>query len=266
MLQHEIHDYLYRFFEATHCEILEKSKYFLDIQLSIEMDKILMNRPFYWHYLEKIGGIPNPMRLTLITDQNKVPEDLKGDIIHYGSPRLHQIFKATGELGAYIRMYEDVRPNNHAHIPLHPWLGVNMKVSYQCDRKKDMLYSLGLHLISGTIVSDFHETLQTIAMTPKIPDFCFTLTPIIKPQSGLIRLEEAVKSLILQDDHTWADEARKRWEHDLHLLNQFYHDMEEMPESYEIEKQALQEQYEPKIAIRIINGGLFYLTQNRILQ
>ncbi|MCP8967089.1 YqhG family protein [Ectobacillus ponti] len=264
MQQHEIHDYMHRFFLANQCEILENRDYHLHVQLTIEMDKLLMNRPFYWHYLEKTGGVPNPASLSLITDQNKAPEDVKGEVIHYGSPRLRQIFHATKELGAYIRLYEEVQAEGPHGIPLHPWLGVNMKVSYQCDRKKDMMYSLGLHLISGAIVSGFHETLQSIPLTPKIPDLCFTLTPMIRPQSGLIRIEETVKSLIMKEDHTWADEARERWQHDLDLLNQFYEGVEELPESYATEKQALQEQYEPRILLEVVNGGLFYLTPGRI--
>ncbi|MDR2993585.1 MAG: YqhG family protein, partial [Bacillus cereus] len=55
MQQHEIHNYLYNFFEANNCEILGRSPHLLDVQLTIEMDKLLMNRPFYWHYLEKTG-------------------------------------------------------------------------------------------------------------------------------------------------------------------------------------------------------------------
>ncbi len=46
MQQHEIHNYLYNFFETNNCEILERSPHLLDVQLTIEMDKLLMNRPF----------------------------------------------------------------------------------------------------------------------------------------------------------------------------------------------------------------------------
>ncbi|KAB2457371.1 hypothetical protein F8160_18420 [Bacillus sp. CH126_4D] len=263
MQQHEIHNYLYNFFEANNCEILERSPHLLDVQLTIEMDKLLMNRPFYWHYLEKTGGVPNPMRLTLVT--NPENEENDGELIHYGSPRLHQIFQTTKELGSYIRLYEEVRHSGATHTPLHPWLGVNIKVSYQCDRKKDILHSIGIHLISGTMIANFHETLAKIKLTPKIPDFCFTLSPIIKPQSGLQRIEDALKNIIAEDDHTWAKEARVRWNHDLDLLNRFYEESDELPESYEIEKQALQEQYEPRITVQIINGGLFYVTANHFL-
>ncbi len=74
------------------------------VQLTIELDKELMNRPFYWHYLEKTGGIPNPMQLTFITNKEKAPENIKGETIHFGSPRLHQIFESTKSLAGYIRL------------------------------------------------------------------------------------------------------------------------------------------------------------------
>ena len=96
-------------------------------------------------------------------------------------------------------------------------------------------------------------------MTPKIPDFSFTLSPLIMPKSGLKRMENFLKVKIEQEDQTWAEEAKKRWNQDLDLLEHFYKDTEEKGESYEVEKQALKDQYEPKIVISIINGGIFYL-------
>ena len=69
--------------------------------------------------------------------------------------------------------------------------------------EKDILHSIGIHLISGTMIANFHETLTKIKLTPKIPDFCFTLSPIIKPQSGL-QYRGCFKNIIAEDDHTWA--------------------------------------------------------------
>ena len=46
------------------------------------------------------------MCLTLITDPETVPEHIKGETIHFGSPRLHQIFQSTKNLASYIRLYE----------------------------------------------------------------------------------------------------------------------------------------------------------------
>lgn len=263
MQQLEIHNFLIRYFQANECGITENGPGYLTVQLTIELDKELMNRPFYWHYLEKTGGIPNPMKLTFITNPQIAPENLKGETIHFGSPRLHQIFQSTKKLSSYIRLYENHNHNNQ-QTPLMPWLCMNVKISYQCDRKRDIYKSIGLQLINGQMVEDFHDRLQNVQLTPKIPDYSFTLSPLVKPKSGMSRIENYLKALIEQDDHSWADEARNRWEQDLKLLHHFYEDVEEENESFETEKTALKEQYEPKINISFINGGLFYLTDKAV--
>jgi hypothetical protein len=259
MQQREIHDYMNRFFTTTECDVTN-TPYGLDVQLTMDMDKKLMNRPFYWHYLEKTGGIPNPMRMSLITNIDEATDDVQGENIHYGSPRLHQIFSVVKELGGHIRLFEDTATIT-GNTPLHPWLSLNMRVSYQCDRKKDYIHSFGIHLLSGRIVESFYESLRPLSLTPKIPDYCFTLSPLIKPPSGIKRIEDLLLSMLTKDEHKWAEEAHSRWDHDLQLLEKFYEGVEELPESYEIEKNALQEQYEPKIHTSMINGGLFYLTE-----
>ena len=78
------------------------------------------------------------MKLSLITDPNKVSDEIKGETIHFGSPRLHQIFQSTKTLASYIRLYEKSPVIQGKQTPLKPWLGLNLKVSYQCDRKKDV--------------------------------------------------------------------------------------------------------------------------------
>ncbi|NRD80733.1 hypothetical protein HPT25_25735 [Bacillus sp. BRMEA1] len=262
MQQQEIHNFLLKYFQANECPILENHPGYITVQLTIELDKELMNRPFYWHYLEKTGGCPNPMKLTLITNQKAAPENIKGETVHFGSPRLHQIFTSTKNLSRYIRLYENHR-NGAKQTSLFPWLCMNVKISYQCDRKRDIFKSIGLQLINGRMVENFHDRLLEVALTPKIPDYSFTLSPLVKPKSGMLRIENYLKSVIDQEDHSWADEARNRWEKDLRLLDHFYEDIEEN-ESYEIEKKALQEQYEPNITISFVNGGLFYLTEKAI--
>lgn len=260
MQQQEIHKFLETYFIANESPILENSNGFLHAQLSIDLDKLLMNRPFYWHYLEKTGGTPNPMQMTLITDPKTCSEDKKGESIHFGSPRLHQIFQSAQKLGAYIRLYEkNTKKQIVNSTALHPWLCVNTKISYQCDRKKDILISLGLNLITGEIIDDFHSIVLTKSLTPKIPDFCFTLSPLITPKSGFIRLENLIRSIIAEDDHQWAEDAHNRWAKDLALLENFYEETAEKPESYYLEITALKDQYQPNITINIINGGVFYL-------
>lgn len=263
MQQQEIHSFLERYFQANSCEFVENGKGYMVVQLTNELDRELMNRPFYWLYLERTGGIPNPMKLTLITNSQEAPDNKKGETIHFGSPRLHQIFESTKKLAGYIRLYEVHKNMPGRQTPLFPWLGINVKISYQCDRKRDLFKSIGLQLINGRMVEGFHDNLLQIPLTPKIPDYSFTLSPLIMPKSGIARIETFLNRTIDDEDHTWAEEAKQRWQKDLDLLEHFY-EGEENRESYDNEKTALQEQYEPKIVISIINGGLFYLTETAI--
>jgi hypothetical protein len=262
MQQEKIYNYLERFFDSTDCSIVDKSNGYMTVQLSIEMDKMLMNRPFYWHYLEKTGGDPNPMKLTLITDNDSVPDGLNGEFIHFGSPRLHQIFGVAKRMASYIRLYENV--SGETRVPLHPWLAINAKIAYICDRRKDHIVSFGLNLINGSVVENFHDKVSEISLTPKIPDFCFTLAPLIKHKSGLNRLRNVITDMIEKDDLSWIDDAKKRWHEDEQLLNHFYEEVEEKPESFYKEQEAIKSQYEPRIQVEVINGGLYYLTPNAI--
>ncbi|WP_053367121.1 YqhG family protein [Bacillus sp. FJAT-27245] len=263
MLQQEIHKFLADYFQANDCAITGHSPGHLTVQLTEEIDKELMNRPFYWHYLEKTGGVPNPMSVSFITDQEKCPPDLKGEQIHLGSPRLHQIFQSAKKLSCFTRQYH--LHNEGRQTPLLPWLVLNVKVSYKCDRKRDVIRSVGLQMINGRMVEEFHDRLLSIPLTPKIPDYSYTISPLIMPKSGFIRVENYLRSGIELEDHSWAEAAIARWEKDERLLTHFYEgSTEEDPESYKIEKTALREQYEPKVIISLINGGLFYLKDDAI--
>ncbi|MFN2745362.1 MULTISPECIES: YqhG family protein [unclassified Bacillus (in: firmicutes)] len=258
MRQEEIHRFLERFFTANGCDITDKSDGHLTVQLTPEVDKQIMNRPFYWHWLEKTGGEPNPMKITLITNEDLAPDGIEGDFIHFGSPRLFQIFQAVKKNGRFIRLYEKIHSQG-TQVPLEPWLGMNVTISYQSDKKKDKLLSLGLHLISGQLIEEFQEQMEERALSSQISDYCFTMSPLIKPESGIKRIERYIEQAARNEPLDWAEASHKRWESDLALLNQFYEETEEKPEEYEIEKKALQSLYEPKIEIKVESGGLFYL-------
>lgn len=262
MLQEDIHKFLDDYFTVNECEILERHEDLLHVQLTVELDKKLMNRPFYWHYLEKTGGTPNPMKLKLRTRQTEENQN-DGEFIHFGSPRLHQIFQSCQELAPYIRLFEQVNPSPTGFVPLIPWLGLNVKVSYQCDRKKDFLYSIGLNLINGQMKEQFQGFLDSLPLTPKIPDYCYTMSPLVKPVSGIKRVEQYLEQAIESDDPQWAIDARKRWKEDDDLLEHFYEGVTDKPESYFVEKNALKELYEPNVRMKIINGGMFYLADKQ---
>ncbi|GAY75210.1 conserved protein YqhG [Sporolactobacillus inulinus] len=114
-----------------------------------------------------------------------------------------------------------------------------MKISYQCDLKKDRICSMGLQLINGTMIEGFQSVLNTLHLSQKLPDYCYTLRPLITIKSGLARIEHFIESELQKENFEWADHAATRWDKDLQLLNAFYEHQEEKPERYVQEKQAL---------------------------
>lgn len=253
MLAEQIHDYLRTFFSVTDCEILEDTPNHLTVQLTSDIDKRIMNRPFYWQFVESTKAQPNPLKVTFIT---KRPEnqEIRGEYIHYGSTRMHQIFQATKDLGSFVQLYE-----NEEGASLFPWIGANFKVSYHTDQTKEMLFSLGINLIHGSVKSNFQDLLIRLKLTNELPRNAYCLPYIVSPMRAIERLETAIENYIANDDMTWADEAKKRWEREQEILDHFYVGVEEKPEIYEIEKKALEERFQPRIKIEIVSGGLFYL-------
>ncbi|MDF2558505.1 MAG: hypothetical protein K0R71_2333 [Bacillales bacterium] len=259
----EIHDFLHDYFVLNQCEILEKSGQFLSVKLTVDLDKALMNRPFYWHYLEKTGGEANPSVLNFVTDwtseENKKYADPKKakDIekIHFGSTRLHQIFEANQKVSSHIRLYENCQN------ALFPWLCQNFIISYKCEKLKSVFLSVGLNLINGNIIEDFDSKVGDLDLKPKIADLSYTLHPFITLNSGLNRLENYVKEKLSTEDNGWAVEARYRLENEINLLNEFYED-DLNNEIYQKEVKDLNDLFTPKIDVRVLNGGLFYLSNS----
>ena len=162
MYPQQIHNYLLQFFKENNCPILSTNEHFINVQLTIEMDKRIMNRPFYWKYQESTNLEPNPAQLMLITDKNNLAEDIKGEVVHFGSPRLSQLIQVTREMGSFVQMYEKVMNNTVKQTILTPWLGVNYKISYYSDQTKEILYSLGINLMTGSVIDEFQESLKKV--------------------------------------------------------------------------------------------------------
>lgn len=259
MRQQEIHQYIQRFFRENNCTVLDESSDHLTVQLTIDMDKRIMNRPFYWSYVESGGVEPNPAKLTMITNPTQFSASLAGERIHFGSPRLHQLFQVTKEQGAFVQMYENPSRNQTSQNTLTPWLGVNYKITYSSDRTKEMLYSLGMNLMNGAVIDGFQESVRNLDLGSSVAPNTYYLPYNIPPMRALDRLEDVMGNVVNQDDHTWIEEAKQRQVRDLRVLDYFYNGVEDVPESYALEKKAIEEQYETTIKIEIINGGLFYL-------
>ncbi|MCM3130263.1 YqhG family protein [Paenibacillus provencensis] len=68
MSKEEVHSYVITYLEAMECQILEKSPAHVTVKLSIEADKALTNRPYYWGFVDRTGAPAETMSFTFIFD------------------------------------------------------------------------------------------------------------------------------------------------------------------------------------------------------
>src|SRR5690606_22046099 len=122
-----------------------------------------------------------------------------------GSPRLQQILNHLKENERFTRAFEMVQAQGNT--ALHPWLVVNLKISYIGKHNMEELFSIGLNLINGMMKTEMMELLQQTKLGMKISDFCYTITPIIKPKSGFKRILNVIDQYLQDSDHDWAKES-----------------------------------------------------------
>lgn len=250
----QIETFLKRFFTSHQCEISEEENGKLSVQLTVEMDKALMNRPFYWQYIESTGQVGEPKKLTLITDPKKIKDD--GEWIHFGSPRLQQIFSYLSKTAKFTHLYQQLHVSTNTM--LQPWLLLNICIVYEGKQKKEELFSIGLNLINGSFVFDMMEKLKNIQLSPTISNHCYTISPLIKIASAYLRIEKYLDNYILEKEHEWAVESYHLLQDEIMMMNHFYEDKEN-EEEMKKEMEDITARLQPKISYEVINGGLIYL-------
>ena len=257
----ELDDFLKNYFTAHECKLLNHDDGLLTVQLTEDMDRALMNRPFYWHYIKKIGQNGQPMQINLITNPGKREE--KGDWIHFGSPRLQQIINHLKQNEKYTKLFQKV--NTKQNTPLFPWLVVNIKISYRGKQKKDELISIGLHLVNGAMKLEMMNLLGNIPLQMAISDYCYTISPMIKIKSGYLRIEKVLDNYVQNQTHEWAEESNQALEEEIQMLKHFYTgDTDDELVQMKKEINEITERYQPSIIYEVINGGIFYLAQDTL--
>ncbi|PSL42350.1 uncharacterized protein YqhG [Salsuginibacillus halophilus] len=237
-------------------KVIDRTHQTITVQLTEDLDKALMNRPFYWHYIEKTNGIKQPKTLTLTTDT-----EAKADAhLHQGSPRLHQLFRYAKSQGAWTCLY-DQAPAGKQPEPLEPWLNVNVTISKFNGLREDTPLSIGLHLISGARVEGFMDNVTERSFSLAPSAYTYPVRPLITPTAALRRIELFITETLSHKPKGWAEEAIIKKEAELSLLDQFFQDTPDDP-TYQNERRAIEERLQPKISVQVINGGLFYLPKS----
>lgn len=253
--------FLRTFFNACECRILAESNDSLTVQLTEEADRSLMNRPFYWHYKDQLGQPGDPLVVTFFTKDPGRLLKHQEEYMTFGSPRFHQFLLYAQKKSAFIKMYETSISSET--VQLEPWLFVHFHLSYEANGKKEKLVPLAIHLISGTFSNNFSDKLTSLSMSHMISPYHYVLSPLITPVSGLNRMKKKLWHDILQEEHDWAKTALEKQKIELAILETFFEQNEEDNAHFEREKAAIMRRFEPVIHISVLNGGLFYIAQNR---
>jgi hypothetical protein len=274
----EIQKYVMRYLEATDCLISEKTTSHLTVRLSPQADKELMNRPYYWSFVENTAAQPQTMSMMLAFDDTVTPPDTRipFDVLTYGSNRLEQIFKAVQSKGRFVQMYEDLGNFRGRERSLfHTWMVVNYKIEFICDMKRDELHSLGISLVTGKIVDDFYDRLNSLPLTPRMPENTVLERCRWSVTRAATHLEQYVEREIRNYDHTWAAEAKERLDDELARVDEYYAEYIESAEpehreaiasQYEDRRREIFWQYNPRISIQVLNTGIFQLCVDKSMQ
>lgn len=259
MNQTEIFTYVEKYLQTQECQIMEKGKGYLTTKLSIHADKDIANRPYYWMFQERTGAEAQTLTLTFIFEPEHVDEEqIQGELIQFGCWRLHQIFQSAKKNGQFIRLYEDVHPSSTKQA-LIPWLLVNYTISFISDQKKDIFFPLGINLVTGHILNHFDSILQKYRLTPKIPDYHFTMSPIFSFTSAIGRMEEHIYEFLEKEDATWFKEANQRLDEEKEIIHSFFTDEGENTKDTLNKRLQEVEYYRPRIKVNPINVGIIYL-------
>lgn len=309
MTMKQIQQYVLSYLDITECQIIEKSPHHVTVKLSIQADKDLTNRPYYWGFIERTGTEPQTMTFKFVFDaerhdaelaaaeqsEPKPQEDqilgrhygalrplpvlgparIQREDLAFGSPRLKQIFDAAHRRGRCVYLFENTAPRQRMTLlpaAYEPWLGVNFKIEFCCDMKREELRSLGISLLTGQIDTSFSTRLKTLPLVPRLPENVHIEPTRLSLAEGSDALERIVRAEIEACDQTWAEEAGERLREELQLIDGYYTDLLRDPdeerkklvqEQYESRREEIRWQYEPRIVVSAINSGIFHLRSLR---
>ncbi|RAL26599.1 YqhG family protein [Thermoflavimicrobium daqui] len=273
MDQQKVRSFTERYLQAYQCHLIESAPTHIKTQLSIKADKDLLNRPFYWMYVERMNLPPQPAQFCFIFDPEHRPAELRGEYLFFGSPRFSQMLNSAQKHGRFVRLYQQPLSkarNDFSSKPYTPWLGINFKVSYICDQKKDRICYLGMNLRTGNIVEPFYPKINSFDWTSKLPPKRHLIEPRFHFAESVDELEYYLKEQIEQEDPTWAYEANKRLELELKQLDHYYPELGKRTEEQEKERSQRRReiiwQYQPRVEVQVINAGIFYMEADPFLE
>lgn len=272
----QIREYCRRYFQSTGTPILRDEPDFLQVELPVDIDKELMDRPFYWMWVEASGEKPKPTVLNLVfDDETEVDGVEKLELIALGSYRMDKIFQSAAKRGQFVCQYQ-----SGAATGLRvPFLLTSLKISYIADRRKDELRSYGINLKSYQVIPDLYEWVRGLPMTPELPAYYKEQMAkgqllLASLQNGWQKIKDTVLEEIENSDHSWAEDAEEQLNRQIEQLDTYYqslmheHENEEQSAVYTAERELrtaeLRWRCQPRIQVNPLHFALLYLDPTQL--
>ncbi|WP_218119757.1 YqhG family protein [Pelagirhabdus alkalitolerans] len=237
---------IYDYFNLNHCSIHTEGEK-TTVHLTKEMDQLLMNRPFYWHYQDmmKQEGIPLQLDLSF----SPLNRTNNNSLIQLGSDLFMKIYADAIEKGRFTNLYQIIQTDKQT--ALYPWLIITVKITYKGDYHEENMHSLAINLIKGTIIDHAFNHFSNDEWSNQISDYCYVLTPLIRIENGYQRIMKCLTEQLSYKKHIWA---RYAYENQQKHLAYF----DSMDKNDETELENIKANYQPSIIYKIVNCGIFH--------
>lgn len=283
----QVQKFVVSYLDSTGCHLIEKSPSHVVVKLSPDADRALTNRPYYWSFIDRTGTEPETLTYSWSFDPPSAAQGAVSPLsnymtttggrvlredVYFGSRRLQQLFEAARLGGRCVMLFEEPPRGHNDPLGSHPytaWLGVNFKVGYQCDMKREELYGWGISLATGIIDEKFMDRLKDRRLTPRLPSNVYLLRNGLSLRKAMSQLELAMERRLRGADFTWAAEADHRRYDELERIREYYEPMLErcedseqkkvLEERYSHRKTEIDWQYRPRVTLSVMNCGLFHL-------
>ncbi|RKP54391.1 hypothetical protein D7Z26_13640 [Cohnella endophytica] len=286
----QVQKFVVSYLDSTGCQLIEKSPSHVTVKLSPDADRALTNRPYYWSFVDRTGSEPETMTYRwsfespsmadraaaspisyIMTESGRIVQE----DVYFGSRRLLQLFEASQQGGRCVTLFEEPprgRMDPLGSQPYTAWLGVNFKVGYECDMKREELYGWGISLATGVINEKFMDTLRDKRLTPRLPSNVHLLRNGLSLRKGMTQLEQTMERKLKNGDFSWAVEAEGRRQDELERIRNYYEpmldsmghpDQKEQRDALSVrfsQREAeIDWQYRPKVIVTVMNCGIFHL-------
>jgi len=193
----------------------------LEVELPRDIDKELTDRPYFWMWAEVSGEEVQPSVLRLAFEPGiEVKDNEKTEYVPLGSFRLNKIFAAAKRRGVCTRQYERVTTHK---APLSPVLLARVKICCISDQCRQRMRVFAINLTNWHVYCDCEQLLErTFSEQPGTAAYEPPTVPLSKAWATL---KDDIMHFVLNDDHTWANEATHRLDAEAEQLNTYYNSL-----------------------------------------